>query len=135
MAFWCLPVSYSTYVVLAYKQNHRLNVFSTINVENSRFSNVYMGNLVALVLTKLLIYNCICLVHNSWFLVAGLQHGKYGVLYSVILKSVVIVTMSFITCLLVYLKSSKTIVSSFLLVLAGNVGDFLWRIMPFFLLQ
>ena len=73
-------------------------------------------------------------LHFTWFTIhgflipTGLQHGKYGVLYSVTLKVRCYLTMSFIALFIgMAMKSSKaTIVSSFLLIFLtqANVGDF-----------
>ena len=91
---------------------------------------VWIFNFVALVLTKLLIYGCILL--GSRFMVSPFpldnNMASMGFYIQLLLKSVVIVTMSFISLFIgMVMKSSKaTIVSSFLLIFLtqANVGDF-----------
>src|SRR5699024_12418908 len=83
-----------------------------------------------LVLTKLLIYGCILL--GSQFMVSSFpldyNMASMGFYVQLLLKAVVIVTMSFIALFVgMAMKSSKaTIVSSFLLIFLtqANVGDF-----------
>ena len=96
----------------------------------SQMLAVWIFNFVALVLTKLLIYGCILLC--SQFMVSSFQldynMASMGFYIQLLLKSVVIVTMSFIALFIgMAMKSSKaTIVSSFLLIFLtqANVGDF-----------
>ena len=96
----------------------------------SQMLAVWIFNFVALVLTKLLIYGCILL--GSQFMVSSFpldyNMACMGFYIQLLLKSVVIVTMSFIALFIgMAMKSSKaTIVSSFLLIFLtqANVGDF-----------
>lgn len=96
----------------------------------SQMLAVWIFNFVALVLTKLLIYGCILL--GSQFMVSSFpldyNMASMGFYIQLLLKSVVIVTMSFIALFIgMAMKSSKaTIVSSFLLIFLtqANVGDF-----------
>lgn len=85
-------VMLSTYIVSAYK-NKTMNLMFSYPIKRqkilvSQMLAVWIFNFVALVLTKLLIYGCILLgsqIHG-FLIPTGLQHGKYGVLYSVTLK-------------------------------------------------
>ena len=96
----------------------------------SQMLAVWIFNFVALVLTKLLIYGCILL--GSQFMVSSFpldyNRASMGFYIQLLLKSVVIVTMSFIALFIgMAMKSSKAaIVSSFLLIFLtqANVGDF-----------
>lgn len=127
-------VMLSTYIVSAYK-NKTMNLMFSYPIKRqkilvSQMLAVWIFNFVALVLTKLLIYGCILL--GSQFMVSSfpldLQHGKYGVLYSVTLKVRCHCNHEFIALFIgMAMKSSKaTIVSSFLLIFLtqANVGDF-----------
>ena len=95
----------------------------------SQMLAVWIFNFVTLVLTKLLIYGCIlagsCFMVSSFpidFNLAGL-----GFYIQLIVKSFVIVTMSFIALFIgMAMNSSKaTIISSFLLIILtqANIGD------------
>ena len=96
----------------------------------SQMIAVWTFNFVALILTKLAIYMCV-------FFGAKFMQSSFAVDFSIgslsfyiqlILKSVVIVSMSFIALFVgMALKSSKaTIVTSFLLIFLtqANIGDF-----------
>lgn len=96
----------------------------------SQMIAVWSFNFIALIVTKLAIYLCV-------FMGARFMHSSFAIDFSIgslsfyvqlILKSVVIVSMSFIALFVgVALKSSKaTIITSFLLIFLtqANVGDF-----------
>ena len=127
-------VMLSTYIVSAYK-NKTMNLMFSYPIKRqkilvSQMLAVWIFNFVALVLTKLLIYGCILL--GSQFMVSSFpldyNMASIGFYIQLLLKSVVIVTMSFIALFIgMAMKSSKaTIVSSFLLIFLtqANVGDF-----------
>lgn len=127
-------VMLSTYIVSAYK-NKTMNLMFSYPIKRqkilvSQMLAVWIFNFVALVLTKLLIYGCILL--GSQFMVSSFpldyNMACMGFYIQLLLKSVVIVTMSFIALFIgMAMKSSKaTIVSSFLLIFLtqANVGDF-----------
>lgn len=127
-------VMLSTYIVSAYK-NKTMNLMFSYPIKRqkilvSQMLAVWIFNFVALVLTKLLIYGCILL--GSQFMVSSFpldyNMAIMGFYIQLLLKSVVIVTMSFIALFIgMAMKSSKaTIVSSFLLIFLtqANVGDF-----------
>ena len=127
-------VMLSTYIVSAYK-NKTMNLMFSYPIKRqkilvSQMLAVWIFNFVALVLTKLLIYGCILL--GSQFMVSSFpldyNMASMGFYIQLLLKSVVIVTMSFIALFIgMAMKSSKaTIVSSFLLIFLtqANVGDF-----------
>ena len=91
---------------------------------------VWLFNFFALTLTKLLIYSCIFLSSKrmqSSFLI-DFDMGSLSFYLQLLMKSVVIVSMSFIALFIgMMLQSSKaTIVSSFLLIFLtqANIGDF-----------
>ena len=116
-------VMLSTYIVSAYK-NKTMNLMFSYPIKRqkilvSQMLAVWIFNFVALVLTKLLIYGSFPLDYNM---------ASMGFYIQLLLKSVVIVTMSFIALFIgMAMKSSKaTIVSSFLLIFLtqANVGDF-----------
>ena len=91
---------------------------------------VWIFSFTALVLTKLLLYGCILI--GSQFMVSAFpldfNMASLSFYVQLILKSVVIVTMSFIALFIgLAMKSSKaTIISSFLLIILtqANIGDF-----------
>ena len=127
-------VMLSTYIVSAYK-NKTMNLMFSYPIKRqkilvSQMLAVWIFNFVALVLTKLSIYGCILL--GSQFMVSSFpldyNMASMGFYIQLLLKSVVIVTMSFIALFIgMAMKSSKaTIVSSFLLIFLtqANVGDF-----------
>ncbi|MFR8016216.1 MAG: ABC transporter permease [Clostridiaceae bacterium] len=127
-------VMLSTYIVSAYK-NKTMNLMFSYPIKRqkilvSQMLAVWIFNFVALVLTKLLIYGCILL--GSQFMVSSFpldyNMASMGFYIQLLLKSVVIVTMSFIALFIgMAMKSSKaTIVSSFSadFLTQANVGDF-----------
>ena len=127
-------VMLSTYIVSAYK-NKTMNLMFSYPIKRqkilvSQMLAVWIFNFVALVLTKLLIYGCILLGSQFMFSSFPLDYNmaSMGFYIQLLLKSVVIVTMSFIALFIgMAMKSSKaTIVSSFLLIFLtqANVGDF-----------
>ena len=95
-------VMLSTYIVSAYK-NKTMNLMFSYPIKRqkiliSQMLAVWIFNFVALVLTKLLIYGCILL--GSQFMVSSFpldyNMASMGFYIQLLLKSVVIVTMSFI---------------------------------------
>ena len=122
-------VMLSTYIVSAYK-NKTMSLMFSYPIKRQKILISQIFNFVALVLTKLLIYGCILL--GSQFMVSSFpldyNMASMGFYIQLLLKSVVIVTMSFIALFIgMAMKSSKaTIVSSFLLIFLtqANVGDF-----------
>lgn len=127
-------VMLSTYIVSAYK-NKTMNLMFSYPIKRqkilvSQMLAVWIFNFVALVLTKLLIYGCILLGSQSMVSSFPLDYNMASMEFYIqlLLKSVVIVTMSFIALFIgMAMKSSKaTIISSFLLIFLtqANVGDF-----------
>lgn len=127
-------VMLSTYIVSAYK-NKTMNLMFSYPIKRqkiliSQMLAVWIFNFIALVLTKLLIYGCI--LFSAQFMVSSfpLDYNMASMSFYIqlILKSISIVTMSFIALFIgMAMKSSKaTIVSSFLLIFftQASVGDF-----------
>ena len=126
-------VMLSSFIVSAYK-NKTMHLMFSYPIKRqkiliSHMLAVWIFNFVTLVLTKLLIYGCIlagsCFMVSSFpidFNLAGL-----GFYIQLIVKSFVIVTMSFIALFIgMAMNSSKaTIISSFLLIILtqANIGD------------
>ena len=124
----------ASFIVSAYK-NKTMNLMFSYPIKRqkilaSQMIAVWTFNFVALILTKLAIYMCV-------FFGAKFMQSSFAVDFSIgslsfyiqlILKSVVIVSMSFIALFVgMALKSSKaTIVTSFLLIFLtqANIGDF-----------
>lgn len=126
-------VMLSSFIVSAYK-NKTMNLMFSYPIKRqkilvSQMLSVWIFNFAALVITKLLIYGCILL--GSKFMVSSFpldfNMAGTGFYIQLIVKSAVIVTMSFIALFIgLAMKSSKaTIVSSFLLIILtqANVGD------------
>ena len=96
----------------------------------SQMLAVWIFNFIALVLTKVLIYGCV--LAGSHFMTSAFpldfNMASLSFYVQLILKSVVIVSMSFIALFIgLAMKSSKaTIISSFLLIFLtqANIGDF-----------
>lgn len=95
----------------------------------SQMLAVWIFNLAALVMTKVLIYGCIfwfSRYRNSFFLV-DFNMTDISFYTQLMLKSIVTVSISFIALFIgLAMKSSKaTIITSFLLILLtqGNIGD------------
>lgn len=126
-------VMLSSFIVSAYK-NKTMNLMFSYPIERqsilvSQMLAVWIFSFVALVFTKLLIYGCLLFFSN--FMVSSFpldyNMASLGFYMQVIIKSIVIVTMSFIALFIgLAMKSSKaTIVSSFLLIILtqANIGD------------
>lgn len=127
-------VMLATFIVSAYK-NKTMNLMFSYPIKRqkilaSQMIAVWSFNFIALIVTKLAIYLCV-------FMGARFMQSSFAIDFSIgslsfyvqlILKSVVIVSMSFIALFVgMALKSSKaTIVTSFLLIFLtqANVGDF-----------
>ncbi len=127
-------VMLASFIVSAYK-NKTMNLMFSYPIKRqkilaSQMLAVWIFNFIALMLTKLLIYGCVLL--GSHFMVSSfpLDYDMLSVSFYIqlILKSVVIVSMSFIALFIgMAMKSSKaTIISSFLLIFLtqANVGNF-----------
>lgn len=126
-------VMLSSFIVSAYKDKTMNLMFSypikRQNILVSQMLAVWIFNFAALVLTKLLLYGCILI--GSRFMVSSfpLDYNMASLEFYIqlIIKSVVIVTMSFIALYIgMAMKSSKaTIISSFILIILtqANVGD------------
>ena len=123
----------ASFIVSAYK-NKTMNLMFSYPIKRqkilvSQMLAVWIFNFAALVLTKLLLYGCI--LAGSHFMVSSFpldfNMASLGFYIQLIVKSVVIVTMSFIALFIgMAMKSSKaTIISSFLLILLtqANIGD------------
>ncbi|MDE7318687.1 MAG: ABC transporter permease [Lachnospiraceae bacterium] len=126
-------VMLSSFIVSAYK-NRTMNLMFSYPIKRqkilvSQMLSVWIFNFAALVITKLLIYGCI--LSGSKFMVSSFpldfNMAGMGFYIQLIVKSAVIVTMSFIALFIgLAMKSSKaTIVASFLLILLtqANIGD------------
>lgn len=126
-------VMLASFIVSAYK-NKTMNLMFSYPIKRqkilvSQMLAVWIINFVALVFTKLLLYGCILL--GSHFMVSSFpldfNMASLGFYIQLLIKSVVIVTMSFIALFIgMAMKSSKaTIISSFLLILLtqGSIGD------------
>lgn len=127
-------VMLASFIVSAYK-NKTMNLMFSYPIKRqkilaSQMIAVWTFNFVALILTKLVIYMCVFFgakFMQSSFTV-DFSIGSLSFYIQLILKSVVIVSMSFIALFVgMALKSSKaTIVTSFLLIFLtqANIGDF-----------
>lgn len=126
-------VMLSSFIVSAYK-NKTMNLMFSYPIKRqkilvSQMLAVWMFNFVTLVLTKLLIY--VCILAGSHFMVSSFpidfNMASLGFYIQLIVKSFVIVTMSFIALFIgMAMKSSKaTIISSFLLIILtqANIGN------------
>ena len=127
-------VMLATFIVSAYK-NKTMNLMFSYPIKRqkilaSQMIAVWSFNFIVLIVTKLAIYLCV-------FMGAKFMQSSFAIDFSIgslsfyvqlILKSVVIVSMSFIALFVgMALKSSKaTIITSFLLIFLtqANVGDF-----------
>ena len=127
-------VMLATFIVSAYK-NKTMNLMFSYPIKRqkilaSQMIAVWTFNFAALILTKLAIYMCVFFgakfMQSSF--VVDFSIGSLSFYIQLILKSVVIVSMSFIALFVgMALKSSKaTIVTSFLLIFftQANIGDF-----------
>ncbi len=124
----------SSFIVSAYK-NKTMNLMFSYPIKRqkilaSQMLAVWLFNFAALVLTKLAVYLCIfagskCMP-SSFFI--DFNMGDLSFYLQLILKSGVIVSMSFIALFIGMIKKSSktTIVTSFLLIFLtqANVGDF-----------
>lgn len=127
-------VMLASFIVSAYK-NKTMNLMFTYPVKRrkilvSQMMAVWSFNFAALVLSKLVIYLCIFMgskYMRSSFAI-DFDMGSLSFYIQLILKSFVIVSMSFITLFVgMAVKSSKAaIITSFLLIFLtqANVGDF-----------
>ncbi len=127
-------VMLASFIVSAYK-NKTMNLMFSYPIKRqkllaSQMMAVWLFNVTALTFTKLLIYSCIFITAgfmDSSFVI-DFQIGSFGFYIQLILKSVVIVSMSFIALFVgMAMKSSKaTMVTSFLLIFLtqANIGDF-----------
>lgn len=127
-------VMLASFIVSAYK-NKTMNLMFTYPIKRqkilaSQMIAVWTFNFAALILTKLAIYMCVFFeakYMQSSFAV-DFSPGSLSFYIQLILKSVVIVSMSFIALFVgMAFKSSKaTIVTSFLLIFLtqANIGDF-----------
>lgn len=124
----------ASFIVGAYK-NKTMNLMFSYPIKRqkilaSQMIAVWTFNFAALILTKLAIYMCVFFgakfMQSSF--VVDFSIGSLSFYIQLILKSVVIVSMSFIALFVgMALKSSKaTIVTSFLLIFLtqANIGDF-----------
>lgn len=127
-------VMLSSFIVSAY-QNKTMNLMFSYPIKRqkiliSQMLAVWIFNVAALVLTKLLLYSCILV--GSHFMVSSFpidfDMTGLGFYVQLLVKSVVIVTMGFIALFVgMAMRSSKaTIISSFLLIFLtqANIGDF-----------
>ena len=127
-------VMLASFIVSAYK-NKTMNLMFSYPIKRqkilaSQMIAVWSFNFAALILTKLAIYMCVFFgakfMQSSF--VVDFSIGSLSFYIQLILKSVVIVSMSFIALFVgMALKSSKaTIVTSFLLIFLtqANIGDF-----------
>ena len=127
-------VMLASFIVSAYK-NKTMNLMFSYPIKRqkilaSQMIAVWTFNFAALILTKLAIYMCVFFgakfMQSSF--VVDFSIGSLSFYIQLILKSLVIVSMSFIALFVgMALKSSKaTIVTSFLLIFLtqANIGDF-----------
>lgn len=130
-------VMLSSFIVSAYK-NKTMNLMFSYPIKRqkilaSQMLAVWIFNFSALVLTKLALYLCVYAGSKSMpssFLI-DFNMGSLSFYIQLILKSVVIVSMSFIALFVGMIKKSSktTIVTSFLLIFLtqANVGDLTLR--------
>lgn len=127
-------VMLASFIVSAYK-NKTMNLMFSYPIKRqkilaSQMIAVWTFNFAALILTKLAIYMCVFFGAKFMQLSFAVDFsiGSLSFYIQLILKSVVIVSMSFIALFVgMALKSSKaTIVTSFLLIFLtqANIGDF-----------
>lgn len=127
-------VMLASFIVSAYK-NKTMNLMFTYPIKRqkilaSQMIAVWIFNFIALVLSKLAIYMCVFVgskfMKSSFVIDFDMESLAFYI--QLILKSFVIVSMSFIALFVgMLLKSSKaTIITSFLLIFLtqANVGDF-----------
>lgn len=126
-------VMLSSFIVSAYKEKTMALMFSypirRQKILISQMLSVWIFCFLALVITKLVIYGCI--LWGSRFMVSSFpidyDMASLGFYVQLIVKSISIVTMSFIALFIgLAMKSTKaTIISSFLLIILtqANIGD------------
>lgn len=127
-------VMLASFIVTAYK-NKTMNLMFSYPIRRqkilvSQMLAVWIFNFIALILTKLLIYGCVLIgslfMKSAFLLDFNMASASFYV--QLILKSIVMVSMSFIALFIgLAMKSSKaTIISSFLLIFLtqANIGDF-----------
>ena len=127
-------VMLASFIVTAYK-NKTMNLMFSYPIRRqkilvSQMLAVWIFNFIALILTKLLIYGCVLIgslfMKSAFLLDFNMASASFYV--QLILKSIVIVSMSFIALFIgLAMKSSKaTIISSFFLIFLtqANIGDF-----------
>ncbi len=135
-------VMLASFIVSAYK-NKTMNLMFTYPIKRqkilaSQMSAVWLFNFAALIFTKLAIYACVSVGANSMqsSFAIDFSMGSLSFYIQLILKSVVIVSMSFIALFVgLAMKSSKAaVVTSFLLIFLtqANVGDFTMSDSPVF---
>ena len=125
-------VMLASFIVTAYKT---MNLMFSYPIRRqkilvSQMLAVWIFNLIALILTKLLVYGCVLVgslfMKSAFLLDFNMASASFYV--QLILKSIVMVSMSFIALFIgLAMKSSKaTIISSFLLIFLtqANIGDF-----------
>lgn len=127
-------VMLASFIVSAYK-NKTMDLMFSYPIKRqkilaSQMIAVWLFNLTALVMTKLLIYTCIYIgaKHMGSSFIIDIQMGSLSFYVQLLMKSVVIVSMSFIALFIgMTMKSSKvTVIASFMLIFLtqANVGDF-----------
>lgn len=127
-------VMLASFIVTAYK-NKTMNLMFSYPIRRqkilvSQMLAVWIFNFIALILTKLLVYGCVLIgslfMKSAFLLDFNMASASFYV--QLILKSIVIVSMSFIALFIgLAMKSSKaTIISSFFLIFLtqANIGDF-----------
>ena len=127
-------VMLASFIVTAYK-NKTMNLMFSYPIRRqkilvSQMLAVWIFNFITLILTKLLVYGSVLIgslfMKSAFLLDFNMASASFYV--QLILKSIVIVSMSFIALFIgLAMKSSKaTIISSFLLIFLtqANIGDF-----------
>ncbi len=127
-------VMLASFIVTAYK-NKTMNLMFSYPIRRqtilvSQMLAVWIFKFITLILTKLLVYGCVLIgslfMKSAFLLDFNMASASFYV--QLILKSIVIVSMSFIALFIgLAMKSSKaTIISSFLLIFLtqANIGDF-----------
>ncbi len=126
-------VMLASFIVSAYK-NKTMNLMFSYPIKRpkivaSQMIAVWLFNFIALVGTKLLIYTCVYVgskrLHSSFII--DFHMGNLSFYLQLLVKSIVIVSMSFIALFVgMIMKSSKaTIIVSFILIFLtqANIGD------------
>lgn len=132
LIFTCVMLA--SFIVSAYK-NKTMNLMFSYPVNRrkilaSQMLSVWIFNVIALILTKLLIYTCVNIGAQSMqsSFIIDFDMGSLSFYTQLLIKSAVIVSMSFIALFIgITMKSSKaTVVASFLLIFLtqANIGDF-----------